>query len=1321
MRFSKQRFVIFILFFTLPLVTALAFLQTPMVSEFVLQFALRVARFRTGLQVSAKSWEVGLFNFSASLKDVQVRISYLKVECPVIDMRISPISLLWGELNVRSLELNQAKIKGDLQEWNVPNNSKSSSTNLQWSEGPEIIGEGLKDLNRLLASHNLSFDRIKFESAQFDLKLFSVSNLNFDFENYGDGQARIQWKIENADLPNYLSGLQQFEGSFVVLKGSQKRYDMIIPRVALKLGVQKVSEYELTGRWPGELNFRAQVELADLQTIFKTNVSVLGQLPKVLAGRVEIESRQTLLTTGFQKYSGSVGLKNILINDYNPNDLSFRVDGDMKSTSVTQIALQLPSDLGDLPAWNQRIFSEKIMIDHEQKIFSGRLNFDGAGLCSVLRAASVLECPVSLQINGVSDFVGTSSPFTMKATPMFQVTDTLVDGVEIPNYPSAKPLVRVRPFKLDAAVEINSKGLDILNAKINWNGKSEAFTEGRIEFDPIVLSLKSYGEQIDLRDMVSEFIAVQPEGRGRLNADIFYDEKRSREQGRTDVEARVSLDDIGLEKQYFGLLTGPASYKNNKLILGPFKLSRGGGRATINGELIETANGPWFKIGAELDRIEFHNRIEGMQKDLFKGFVSGSIKLEGSTNSSRDDFLKGPLDLKANAFSFLGIPFQKASGRAVYEKQVLSVSQFVLENREAKLNLSGELRPIKDTEINFSTESFPISFLKINSGLNELQDGKLQVKGFWKPAVGWGVAGSVFDLKNGGRKFPEGSIRLGGDSNEFHLDFKMGDLLKLSYRDQVNSLGETKIQKVNTAIKDEGFYALFSFMKNWKNEVPVRTRGQLALNWTPVEGNLKINGLSIEGPSRRDGRIARLLGIPGEKVFSWEKGILLKNTFDPEVKESAQFLVLKGDPGQKSAKIEARIPAPFLDLLVPNLNFIEGNLSFDGTIPLNPDLNTLQLKGFIKDTILLVRGLGKPVEDLSSEVVVAGNNLFLNRARGRLGSGEVLGSGVYKLDIEKPGTDFQFNLNRSQLVLMDDVPLDVSGEVFIKGEQLPYELAGRVQVSNAVYSKEFGNEVTLIDSNTLPVLNYALDVDLGQDVRVKNTVSDLLVNGKVFLTGNDLSPQIKGKIQIGTGQVFANDTAFQITQGAVDFPGGYPIVPLINLQATTQVKSEDSDYKIDLKVRGSSENLSFDFTSEPNLDTSQIVNLLAFGMVRRNDDSLSVGSDLAGAARVEAFQALFGKALGKNINSTTGFQVRFRAAPDQSQKEFIPKVMVSRRLTDRVTATFGNSLDIAKPEKNFQVDYKLFNNVNLTGVWEQGSNPQDSSLGMDLRFKFNLK
>jgi hypothetical protein len=56
-----------------------------------------------------------------------------------------------------------------------------------------------------------------------------------------------------------------------------------------------------------------------------------------------------------------------------------------------------------------------------------------------------------------------------------------------------------------------------------------------------------------------------------------------------------------------------------------------------------------------------------------------------------------------------------------------------------------------------------------------------------------------------------------------------------------------------------------------------------------------------------------------------------------------------------------------------------------------------------------------------------------------------------------------------------------------------------------------------------------------------------------------------------------------------------------------------------------------------------------------------------------------------------------------------------------MTLTVGRNLDITSPENNVQVDYKLFNNVNLTGVIQQGSQSEETSKGVDLRFRFEVK
>jgi hypothetical protein len=1321
MRFSKQRFVIAILFLCLPFVAAFAFLQTPFVSDFVLQFSLRVTRFRTGVQVTAKSWDVNLLQFSAELSQVRIKAPNGILECPGLVIKISPVSLALGKLGIRSLEIKKPTLYGSTLNFGKGDEEKTQNDSFSPGELPQKLGENLIRMNHFLESKNLSFERLVIEDARVVLGVYSVEALHLDFENYGDGQARLQWKITNAQLGTWVEKIPTFEGSFVVLRTGRGKFDLILPRWDLSVGEDQGAHLEFTGRLPGDLIARGKMDLAKTAKAFAKSESISKNVPSGLSGLVNYEVTLGSAEKGIGRFKGKVQVTQFMLDGYHPNNIQFGFEGNDENITVKDLNLILPPDLGDLPQWKQRIFAREVLLDLKAKTFASKVEFDEAGLCGVLRATSVTDCPVSLKINGEADIIGNFSPFSLTGRPKFLVQETLVEGTDIPNYLTTPAVVRVNPMKLEGLVMVYPDYLDLIGIKTTWNENSAATTDGRIDFNPTIVSLRSQAEKVNLREMVWEFIGIQPEGEGKLFADIKFDERIPAAEGRTQVDARVAIDAVGLERQYFGLMTGPFSYRQNKLFIGPLKVVRGGGKASVRGELTESPTGPRLSIDSQLDRIEVQSRIEGLKEDLFQGFVSGSVSLEGSTNPEREDFLRGPLKLRATAIKFLGIPFQKGSGGLTYEKQNLKINDFVIQNNSSFVKLSGELKAIKGTEVNFESDAFPVSALNLNSGLNELQDGKLQIKGFWKPSAGWGAAGRVFDIKNGGRKFPDGTINVGGTDREFHLDFQMTDLLKLSYKNRSSPGEDARPAQLNATVKDEGFYALFSYLKSWKSDVNVQAKGSIKIDWEPTKGSFKASDLKVYGPSRRDGKVGLLLSLPNEQLVSWENGKVVRNSFLDQGASQNSTFVLKGDEGQSSLGIQFDATLGLIDLFVPNISFLQGTLVGSGTIPLNPDISTIQMKANLEDGVLLVNGTGKTVEGLSSELLVSGQSLFINQGRGRLGSGEVLVGGVYKLDPSNPGASIQFNLNKAQLVLMDDVPVDVSGDVYIRGEKLPYELGGRAQISNATYSKEFQESESFLPLVPDPVFVYNLDVDLLQDVKVKNSLSDLVVGGKFLMSGTDIEPRVKGRVQIQSGRVFANENVFNVSQGNVEFPGNYPTLPLVNLQANTQLKADGVDYRIDLKIRGSADNLAFDFSSDPGLETTQIINLLAFGMVRRTDDNFSLTGDLAGAATVEAFQALFGKALGSNINSTTGFQVKFRAAPDQSQKEFIPKIMVSRKLSDRVTATFGRSLDVDKPENNVQVDYKLFNNVNLTGVWEQGSEPKDSSLGMDLRFKFDLK
>src|SRR5688572_27852825 len=100
MRYGRHRLLIFLLIMSLPVVTLFAFVQTPYVSDLVLDFSLRLVRFRTGLRIDAGSWEVRPLQFSAALQDIRVDSGRLSATSPAIEVWVSPLYLLLGEVHL---------------------------------------------------------------------------------------------------------------------------------------------------------------------------------------------------------------------------------------------------------------------------------------------------------------------------------------------------------------------------------------------------------------------------------------------------------------------------------------------------------------------------------------------------------------------------------------------------------------------------------------------------------------------------------------------------------------------------------------------------------------------------------------------------------------------------------------------------------------------------------------------------------------------------------------------------------------------------------------------------------------------------------------------------------------------------------------------------------------------------------------------------------------------------------------------------------------------------------------------------------------------
>ena len=1318
MRFAKQRLVIGLLFLMLPFVAVLAFVQTPFVSELVLQFALKVTRFKTGLHVEAKSWNVNPLSFSASLENIEIQISNLRTFAPHIEVRVSPLSLLVGNLHLKEVSLESPRISGKLDpKWRRSSSTNSSEKNIFKRDLPKEIGTQLASVINEIRAHKVSFDLVKMTTLSVDLPELRLEKGDFEVDNLEGGQARLSWKLKNLQSHPYFDQVESLEGSLALLKSSPTEYYLVVPTFHFSPKSDVPIVLEMNGKWPGEFRIETHVDLEQLAGWLKRSPGLKTKLGKRTRGRVDADLNMTIAQGALKRLAGNLSARELNFDGYHINDLETRFHGSLDDLSVDALDIHLPQVAGDLKGWNHWIHSSDIKIKTNE--MKGKIELNEAGLCGILHATDVEDCHSGLAASGDIPFEGTLDPFLLKAAPNLKVKDVRIVTDPFGKSPDHidAPLLELHPATLVGNAEINSKRISIKNTQLQWPDGSAILVDGPIQFKPVLVDLNAETRGGQWKSMFSKFLDLETQGKAFMTAKISYDELLPKEVGQTRVLGRVSIDGAGIEGQNFGTLIGPVNYIHNSLRIGPLKLLNGGGRASIDGTLDSRTDGGYLSMGAVADRLEVVATLPNSGTEAFRGFITGTAALQGYTNPKSPQSMQGPLEFRLDTFKSFGIPFQKGSLKAHYGKRLLEILSLNAQRDRSNVKLHGVLNPDGGTELLFSSEDVPIRSLGLNPGLEILQSGDVRIDGWWRPAKGWTVGGKISKVRIAGKDFPGGEVALMGDQNTFRLKANVGELIRAQFESR--SLGKESVPTLlRVDVKDLGFYAAFAYLKGWTSMVPLNAVGDLSLDWTPSRGFLKSSGLQIEGPQGSQSTVGPLLSIKTPKEFSWADGKILENKFQVE---GPSKILIGGVPGARTAKLDLSVPLPFLDLVVPNLRFIDGRIEMQGSMPMPPDISTLTASGFMKQGTLYIRGVGQPLQNTSAQLDISRQQLSITDGRGTLGGGNLTVSGVYRVALEKPGVSLQLGLDRAHVVVMDEVPIDVTGDLVLKGEELPYLLAGRVQVFNGLYAKEFKADTSLASLAPQAMLKFGIDAEIGSNVQVKNSVTNTALTGRLLISGTDLVPEVQGKVLLQSGSVFANETEFKIVQGQVNFPGGASGLPVLNLQASTVIKQNNQDYKIELRSRGSVDNLVIEFSSDPALSTSDIVNLLAFGVLRANtSDTPTTSNDLIGAARVEAFQALLGKSLSNNIDKTTGFQVKFKAAPDIAQKELIPKVTVERKLSDRVTATFGRSLDITNPELNGQVDYKLLNNVNLTGIWEK-SQTSESSYGVDLRFRFDIK
>src|SRR5688572_19847252 len=265
-------------------------------------------------------------------------------------------------------------------------------------------------------------------------------------------------------------------------------------------------------------------------------------------------------------------------------------------------------------------------------------------------------------------------------------------------------------------------------------------------------------------------------------------------------------------------------------------------------------------------------------------------------------------------------------------------------------------------------------------------------------------------------------------------------------------------------------------------------------------------------------------------------------------------------------------------------------------------------------------------------------------------------------------------------------------------------VTGSVTVKSGTWTRGFGATgglfsglagdpaaIPAIEGQVAPTSNVRFDVQLRapSSLRIENDQARIVASADLTLRGTLDRPLLFGRAEIDRGEVEFEGRRYLITRGSLDFADANRIQPFFDIEAETRVRVPQQTYRVTMRMAGTMERMQPQFTSDPPLQTLDILTLLF------SDQAPSGDVELAGLQRPDerqqrlvearATRALTGALsaeVGRVVEETFGVDT-FQITPllnDPYQQStsltFNPtaRVTIGKRISNRIFLTYARSL-----------------------------------------------
>lgn len=358
------------------------------------------------------------------------------------------------------------------------------------------------------------------------------------------------------------------------------------------------------------------------------------------------------------------------------------------------------------------------------------------------------------------------------------------------------------------------------------------------------------------------------------------------------------------------------------------------------------------------------------------------------------------------------------------------------------------------------------------------------------------------------------------------------------------------------------------------------------------------------------------------------------------------------------------------------------------------------------------------VEGINGIVSFNAGGINLDGVTARLGGGSVQFGGriglaglrVLDVDVTAQSEDMRIRFPEGMRSLVD-------ASLALQGPADAVVLGGTVTVENAVWTRGFAGSANMFglgessepapaapagaQTATLP-LRYDVRILAPSTLRIDTDQARIVASADLSLRGTFDRPLLFGRADIDRGEVRFEGRRYLVTRGTLDFTNPNRIQPFFDIEAETRVRAPRQTYQVTLRMTGTTERLQPEFSSDPPLQSADILALLF------SDSAISADPELASlrqpnereqrlleARATRALTGALSNEVGKVVEQTFGvdtFQITPLLSDPYQQSSRLnvnpsARVTIGKRISERVYLTYSRSLSSTTNDEIILLEY----------------------------------